>query len=1224
MTSRFADPRLSNTRGVTSASPAHFSQPCSLQPALLSRMGEHLPNRRPLRQGNLGMPDVEEQDDPILLRLVPHLVLKAIVKHQRLALRPLQLLLADPHAAVGNAGPVRHDQRVVHAESEVRRPFLACAPLLFARSALAHAASYRDLRSAFERREEGVGQRNAPHELLVLLEAHEEGRGGWAVHIEELVDDPLLHEAVPLPLACKAGRTPPSDPPLGGLRGSLIARSNPRAADVLARQPGSPTAPAPPAAAGPAPRAGPLQLVGVVDRLLPQAGEEEQGGRRPELRSGAAQGALDDGGGRHGARGADRPTRFAVSCGVLLRIVAAHAGASMARSGALRHDVQPICNCAMQRPREGDNKGRGEGNRRFWQSEARAGRVASSCMSLRLRRQQQLLLDVGHGPGGVALEGHDDGQQEGDDEQDEQDFDGELDGLALEAELGEQDQQPHRPRRELLQQLQLQLVRQEHQPGEQRLEGQQQPGLQGASLSEGGQGVAVLQGASARLAGAGAGGSVGPQLLGSRHLVLLRLFVLYQEPGRLALGLLLLLQLVLLGLERGLQILVRTGIEELERPSTTTARRLHIKVTELVGEARTMLYEARAGLAAQGRQHRAGRSGDGVRRHLGVHGLLRVLGRHGPGAAAAGVRSVSKERTWARQLAFLHVSGKAVAGEDGRLALRDVGLVVVGQLADVGEVHLPQGFVGLRLGLGLGDVIGVGLGALAISLWQGKRRREARLRQLRHGLSLRREEDGLLAALHRAGGSGLFAQRLDQRHEVVDAGAEAHELRVVTRQDGQRVHGPHLLQAVQHDSTSYQRRQQHGMEHHLHGEECDEPQQHELIVVAHGEEYHPDDAEQHEGRQDQHGQRLLRRRHDGVGVQLGEASKERSGHQGQIVPDPDHRERLAPPQQRLCVLGIRGVLAQAARLALQALLVVSQADLQVDGFLHAVPQRQSQRQRCGVLDRHAAPELGAELGRRGQQLQLAVVQLELAGMALGALLGQALQILLAVQRVAQELVAQARDDALQRLGQRHHEQRDQHDGLDAHTRLQLHALALCAAPLAARFVGIESLRASFAALFVGEVFAGRSVVFLEQHLEKRRVQHHEGKQLRREAHHAHEARLLSLGQRACQEVVVVHSQLVSQPTPQRLLLVREELLRWRQQQQAVPQAVVRRVDGGLEAGGHVGVHGLSLLSVAMGAKGRQRHHEEQEERQRGDGGGDGGVALVVGCGVTLRLQEALA
>jgi hypothetical protein len=60
-----------------------------------------------LGAGEVRVPQVDDQDDPILAGVVPGLVLEVVVEHQTLALGPPSRLAADPDRAVpgGNGDP---------------------------------------------------------------------------------------------------------------------------------------------------------------------------------------------------------------------------------------------------------------------------------------------------------------------------------------------------------------------------------------------------------------------------------------------------------------------------------------------------------------------------------------------------------------------------------------------------------------------------------------------------------------------------------------------------------------------------------------------------------------------------------------------------------------------------------------------------------------------------------------------------------------------------------------------------------------------------------------------------------------------------------------------------------------------------------------------------------------------------------------------------------------
>ena len=64
------------------------------------------------------MPDVDDQDEAVLLGVVPGLVLEVIVEHETAPLLPAPGLGADPDRAVA----VRDDDPQVAAQPEVRGP----------------------------------------------------------------------------------------------------------------------------------------------------------------------------------------------------------------------------------------------------------------------------------------------------------------------------------------------------------------------------------------------------------------------------------------------------------------------------------------------------------------------------------------------------------------------------------------------------------------------------------------------------------------------------------------------------------------------------------------------------------------------------------------------------------------------------------------------------------------------------------------------------------------------------------------------------------------------------------------------------------------------------------------------------------------------------------------------------------------------------------------------
>src|SRR5688500_7915287 len=65
---------------------------------------------------DLRPPDLEQQDDSLLIRPVPRLMLHAVVEDQQLTFPPLSLTIADAQRAVG-----RDDQRQVADQPEVEQ-----------------------------------------------------------------------------------------------------------------------------------------------------------------------------------------------------------------------------------------------------------------------------------------------------------------------------------------------------------------------------------------------------------------------------------------------------------------------------------------------------------------------------------------------------------------------------------------------------------------------------------------------------------------------------------------------------------------------------------------------------------------------------------------------------------------------------------------------------------------------------------------------------------------------------------------------------------------------------------------------------------------------------------------------------------------------------------------------------------------------------------------------
>mmetsp|Transcript_37968 Transcript_37968/g.119108 ORF Transcript_37968/g.119108 Transcript_37968/m.119108 type:complete len:206 (-) Transcript_37968:5863-6480(-) len=158
----------------------------------------------------------------------------------------------------------------------------------------------------------------------------------------------------------------------------------------------------------------------------------------------------------------------------------------------------------------------------------------------------------------------------------------------------------------------------------------------------------------------------------------------------------------------------------------------------------------------------------------------------------------------------------------------------------------------------------------------------------------------------------LLLERCDVGHELVDAGAEVDEVKVVARQNGQRTNGPHALEAMQHDAVANERRQQHDLQHHLdrdveddflelRHDEGDQPEEQELFLVLDGEEHHPERAEEHvERHEHRHGDFLPLRDQVGV-VELRIAPEEGAADNGHVVADADHCNGPAALHERIGV-----------------------------------------------------------------------------------------------------------------------------------------------------------------------------------------------------------------------------------------------------------------------------------------------------------------------------------